>query len=81
MELGLRWSGLRGGTFPFGEEVALFRCPRVRAGEYGCGDEGSAVDEAVLIESRSSECESELFVDGGNGGDSIVSFTMLFCDE
>src|SRR3954451_9614199 len=63
MELGLRWRGLRGGTFPFGEEVGLFRCPRLLTGEFGCGDDGRAVDEAVVIERRFNECESELFVD------------------
>jgi hypothetical protein len=81
IELGLRWRGLRGGTFPFGDDVALFCFPRFCAGEEGCGDEGRAVDEAVLIERRFKDCESKSFVDGGNGAESIDSFTTLICDE
>ena len=50
MELGLRWRGLRGGIFPFGDAVTLFCLPRVRAGEEGCDDEGRGFDEAALIE-------------------------------
>jgi len=38
-----------------------------------CGEEGRAVDEAALIESRLSECERvvSLFVDGGNGAGGV----------
>jgi hypothetical protein len=69
----LRRRGLRGGAFPFGDEVEPFRCPS-REGEADCGEDGRAVEEAVLIESRLSECDSVvlLFVDGGNGAGGMV---------
>jgi hypothetical protein len=35
MELGLLWRGLRGGAFPFGDELELLRCPSV------LGDDGA----------------------------------------
>lgn len=38
------------------------------------------MDEAVLIERRCSECDSESFVDGGNGAYSTDSFAGLLCN-
>lgn len=84
MTLGLRrrGRGLRG-VLPFGDDGGLLRWPSVLVeGEEGCDEGGRAVEEAALIESRFSACESEvsfLFIDGGNGAGEAV--TTLFCDE
>lgn len=47
----VRRRGLRGGALPFGEDDEGARWPR-REGELPCGEAGSAVEEAVAIESR-----------------------------
>ena len=69
----LRRSGL-GGPFVLGDDVEPFLCPR-REGEEVCGEEGRAVEEAVLIERRCSECDREtlLFVEGGSGAGGVGS--------
>ena len=81
MELGLRWRGLRGATFPLGDEVELFRWS-VLEGEPTCGEAGRAVEEAALIERRFSECDNavSLFVDGGNGAVSLTALFEVDCD-
>lgn len=82
-ELRRRGKGLGWGAFPFGDDAELVRCPSLD-GEAVCGEEGRAVDEAVLIESRFSECErvASLFVDGGNGGGGAdFAWRALFGDE
>jgi hypothetical protein len=69
IELGDRWRGLRGGILPFGDAVELFRWGKPLLGETLCGEVGSDVAEAALIESCFSEFEraSLLFVDAGKG--------------
>jgi hypothetical protein len=51
-------------------------------GDLTCGEEGSAVEEAALIESLFSEGDnavSLLFVDGGNGAGSLTTlFDIVF---
>ncbi len=76
IELGDRWRGLRGGIFPFGDAVELFRWGKPLLGEALCGEGGIDVAESGLIESRFSECEraSLLFVDAGNGAVSCPTF-------
>lgn len=59
----------------------MLRCRCALEGD--CGEEGRAVADAALIESRLNECESDavLFVDGGNGADDRMDFESLFCNE
>lgn len=76
MTLELRRRGLRAGLPP-GEGGGLFRWPSLLGdGEDGCEDGGSAVKEAVEIESPPSAFDSEvslLFTEGGKGAAGAVS--------